>query len=138
MAKLTCMLLVLMCGCVITPCVARASVSISELALCMAVVDFQIQMYQLFEHMIPERQEPHPSSIPLVRLLSMRHQISTRHIANLDPKDISALATNYIQVRDQVFATFTHAHDATHLQLFVNAIRLMDQNCDHLNTSVHQ
>lgn len=109
-----------------------------QLATCMAVIDFQINFYQMYNQLhAPQSDTPH--ILPaLTRALAMKHHVRTRIIPNLTPDQMQLLATIYVMVREQVFNNFAAAVDSAEINHFVNNVQQVDRSCDPLNSGTDQ
>lgn len=118
--------------CLTTP--VKSDSQLTQLAACMAVIDFHVHMYSVVNNL----QNPPSHMHQLMRVLNMRNHIRSEVIPRLHNSQTQVLAHMYLMLRDQVFTTFALLTDAPQLQQFAHEIDRMNQSCEHLNTSIEQ
>lgn len=117
---------------------AKSDTALVQLATCMAVVDFQIHLYQVFNTMHPGDLETQQNLPRLSRLLSIQHVVRSRIIPHFTPEQTQVLADMYLLLRAQVFHSFTISENLNQLQVLGQALNDADQSCEPLNISTEQ
>lgn len=112
--------------------------SFQELAACMAVVDFQINFYHVFNQLHPDTSDTKNNRPMLSRLLSIKNVIATQVIPLFTPEQTQQLAQIYLITRNQVFMSFVAAETLDNLNMFSAVIQNVDRTCEPLNISIEQ
>jgi hypothetical protein len=126
-------ILIILCMCMWPATTSSQATSIlTQLAICMTVIDFQIRTHVL----LPTQQDPH--RVALHRLMNMRYHVTEQLVPQLNTQSQAQLQDILIVMRSQISDAFWQGEDMSSWRQFAQVISQLDATCEPLNIQITQ